>query len=361
MAINGTGLSPDLIIHPGETLKEVIEDRGISQEELAIKTGFSAKHVSEVVNCKKDISSKFASALEIALNIPTSFWINLQGIYDREVYELESINNISDEEFKICDSLKEILSYCEKNNIIISTSNKSLKVLTARKFLGITDLSNIDKISVPNVAYRGSNKYNLNVYVLYAWQRLCEYYTNKIVVKNNFNRDKLIDNLGNIKEAMFLDINKAIKKLTNIFEECGIAFAVVKNFTGAPVQGYIQKRNDKVTLCMTIRGSYADIFWFTLFHEIGHLLNDDFETKLLDYVFLDNRVEERANAFARNVLIDENEYKKFIKEGNYTITNIRKFSTNQGVIPSIVIGRMEKEFNDYSFMSSYRVRYKWDD
>ena len=52
MAEKMNGLSLDFIIHPGETLKEVLEEKQMSQEELAIRTGFSPKHVSEVVNGK---------------------------------------------------------------------------------------------------------------------------------------------------------------------------------------------------------------------------------------------------------------------------------------------------------------------
>lgn len=47
------GLSLEFMIHPGETLKEVLEDRNMLQEELAERTGFSPKHISEVVNGKK--------------------------------------------------------------------------------------------------------------------------------------------------------------------------------------------------------------------------------------------------------------------------------------------------------------------
>lgn len=79
------GLSLDLIVHPGETIREIIEDKNMSQEELAIRTNYSAKHISEVLSGKKGISSKFANALEYALGISTEFWINLQGIYDKEI------------------------------------------------------------------------------------------------------------------------------------------------------------------------------------------------------------------------------------------------------------------------------------
>ena len=101
MAEKMNGLSLDFIIHPGETLKEVLEEKQMSQEELAIRTGFSPKHVSEVVNGKKGISPSFARSLEYVFGIPTSFWINLQGIYDKEMLEYKEQEEIDENEVEI--------------------------------------------------------------------------------------------------------------------------------------------------------------------------------------------------------------------------------------------------------------------
>ena len=49
MAEKMNGLSLEFIIHPGETVKEVLEERKMSQEELALRTGYSPKHISEVI------------------------------------------------------------------------------------------------------------------------------------------------------------------------------------------------------------------------------------------------------------------------------------------------------------------------
>lgn len=90
-----TGLSRDLIIHPGETLQEVLEDRGMSQKELAIRTGVTEKHVSTIVHGIKPISVAFAKKLEYAFGIEAAFWIQLQANYDREVLEFEELNQIT--------------------------------------------------------------------------------------------------------------------------------------------------------------------------------------------------------------------------------------------------------------------------
>lgn len=66
MAAKRTGISRDLIIHPGETIADVLEDRGITQAELATRTGVTAAYVGNVIAGKKDISAKFALSLEYA-------------------------------------------------------------------------------------------------------------------------------------------------------------------------------------------------------------------------------------------------------------------------------------------------------
>lgn len=64
--------------------------------------------------------------------------------------------------------------------------------------------------------------------------------------------------------------------------------------------------------------------------------------------------------FTRNVSIDKNAYSEFLKKGNFNIATIRLFAKSQNVHPGIVIGRMQKDLEDYTFLSSYQERYKWE-
>ena len=81
---NIIGLSNDFIIHPGETLTEVLKDRKMSQKELAIRTRIKEKYISTIISGQENISSSFANKLEYALGIETEFWMNLQANYERE-------------------------------------------------------------------------------------------------------------------------------------------------------------------------------------------------------------------------------------------------------------------------------------
>ena len=86
------GMYLDLIIHPSETIEEILKEKNITQEELATKTGFSNNYIKRVLIGKKNISVKFARSLEIVLNIPAEFFINLQKIYNKEILELKNLN-----------------------------------------------------------------------------------------------------------------------------------------------------------------------------------------------------------------------------------------------------------------------------
>ena len=98
MEIRKTGISRELVIHPGETIRDILEDRGITQAELAAQTEVSVAYVSNVIAGKKDISAKFAFALEYALGVPKSFWLNLQTNYQAQLMELNEYVTITDEE-----------------------------------------------------------------------------------------------------------------------------------------------------------------------------------------------------------------------------------------------------------------------
>ena len=149
MAEKMNGLSLDFIIHPGETLKEVLEEKQMSQEELAIRTGFSPKHVSEVVNGKKGISPSFARSLEYVFGIPTSFWINLQGIYDKEMLEYKEQEEIDENEVEITYSHLEEIQVKQfqeiKKDTVLATYNQKFqmtfeylgKTITYQDYLGM--------------------------------------------------------------------------------------------------------------------------------------------------------------------------------------------------------------------------------
>ena len=141
-----TGISRDLIIHPGETIAEVITERGISQAELAMRTDVSAAYISNVISGKKNISAKFAMNLEYALGTPKSFWLNLQAIYDAELLEYNELQTITDEERLIRTKLSDVVKRLQDKEILPSEESQEKSILSLRKVFHISNIGNLKKV-----------------------------------------------------------------------------------------------------------------------------------------------------------------------------------------------------------------------
>ena len=258
--------------------------------------------------------------------------------------------------------MKDITAFLLQKGFIENVTEKPDLVLALRKFMGVTSLKAIPSISY-NAAYRAqvSKNVNVNPYILYAWKRICEAYVSDINISATINLDLLQKKLTDIKNLMFRSIDCISKNLTAILAECGIAFKVVPHFRGAPVQGFISRRSDeKVMLCVTLRQKRADKFWFTLFHEIGHIINGDADLKFVDFDSAKNEAEEAADLFACDTLLDSDAYRVFWEEGDFSLQSIKKFAKKQCVKPFIIIGRLQTEGElDWAAFPSEMDYYEW--
>ena len=242
------------------------------------------------------------------------------------------------------------------------TLSEPEKILELRKLLRGSSLSVIPKISY-NAAYRAQISKNVAVdaYVLYAWQCLCERLAEKVPIDSTLDKSLLREKLSEIKSLMFVEPNAMQEQLTKIFAECGIVFCIVKHFRGAPVQGFIKHtERGQLILCMTIRQARADIFWFTLFHEIAHVLNGDADERFVDFSSIKTEIEARADEFAREFLLDKNAYKNFFNTDDFSESAVKKFSESQNVLPCIVTGRLQSDgIIGWDCLSSTLLYYRW--
>lgn len=171
MSVKKMGVSSDLIFHPGETLGEVLIERGISQLDLATRAGVSAAYVSNVIAGKKDISANFAMGLEYALNIPKSFWLNLQANYEAELLEIKERDSITDTERAIHDQLSDVVSLLYELNKMAKQDSKDETILSLRRALKISNLENLKEVARVKNKDKHSEE-NVNLYILGARMRL---------------------------------------------------------------------------------------------------------------------------------------------------------------------------------------------
>ena len=73
----------------GILLREFLEPMGISQAELARRTGIPASRITEIIKGRRAITAETALALSIFFNMEAQFWINLQTHYDLRKVQME--------------------------------------------------------------------------------------------------------------------------------------------------------------------------------------------------------------------------------------------------------------------------------
>lgn len=359
MAEKMNGLSLELLSHPGETLQEVLESNNMTQKELAARIDVSPKHINQIISGLVGISSDVAFKLEKVFSLSAKFWMNLQSKYDSERMMLLEEEDVTDEEISMVhgETYKQLVKW----KYITDLKTDTKKVVQMRDFLGVSNLLNIDKTISANALFRKSTAVNTNNFALAAWMKICEIETDMAETNRVLDIEKLKNNINNIRALnIYSDPNIIVEKLKGIFAECGIAFAVVRNIKGAPVQGFIRKINNKMRLCMTLRNKYADIFWFTLFHEIGHLLSvgDEF---FVDFSGAELTTQEKnADKFATETLLAQREYLKFVGNRNFSKFAICKFAQDHEILPGILVGRLQHDkLIKNSYCNDLRTQYKW--
>ena len=164
----------------------------------------------------------------------------------------------------------------------------------------------------------------------YLHGKECVNFTKNIEIADEVDTEKLREMIPILNKVMFMRANQIQKKLTAIFLNVEL-LRIVPNFTGAPVQGFIKKTEDgALILCMTLRQKFADIFWFTLFHEIAHILNGDTKHEFIDFDSVSGEVESKADSMAGEFLIDSKAYKRFVAaEGYKRSSEIERFASTE--------------------------------
>ena len=81
---------PDWISSPGDTIRDLMEERNWNQLELAKRLGFTTKHLNQLVKGKASLSEDTALRLERVLGSTTTFWLNRETIYRKRLARLEA-------------------------------------------------------------------------------------------------------------------------------------------------------------------------------------------------------------------------------------------------------------------------------
>ncbi|MGN0748530.1 MAG: HigA family addiction module antitoxin [Christensenellales bacterium] len=354
MAEKLNGLSLDKLPYPGLTLKELLIERNMQQKELAARIGMKEQTISGIINGYDPITNETAVKLEIIFGIPASFWNTLQSNYYEQKLKIEMVESITEDEINLIDN--KLYNLVVSMGYLPKLQNKRDRVIQFRNLLNIPSLFNSKQTLEACGLFRKNDTLKCDYLALAVWLKICELETKQIEVKS-LNIDRIKENLNWIKSLSKKSPEEFIPLITKFFAECGVVLKVIKHLPNVPVQGYIEQKEDKVIICLTIRQSYADIFWFSLFHELGHLLKGNIKKRHLD--FHNDQEEKTADVFASNTLISPATIKELINNG-ISEYSIRECANKNNVDIGIIVGRLQHdEIIGYSQFYNLRKRYKW--
>ena len=343
-----------IAIPPGETIKEQLEDREMSQKEFAARMELSEKHVSKLINGEVQLTPPVAEKLEMVLGVPADFWNSLEAIYREKLAKVEAENEM-DEDMAIAKNLP--IREMKSNKWIDFSSEKSSLVKALRQFFEIARLTLLfEKPELAPIVYRRQSVSEKAGYALLAWAQQAKREARKVETKR-INLDLLRERLPEIKKLSILQPEDFCPKLTEMLAACGIAIVFLPHIKGSFLHGAAFRDGKKIVVGMTVRGKYADTFWFSLFHELAHILHDDINKP----EGVSEQEERDADAFARQTLIPDDDFAAFVLKKDFSRKAVMAFAEKQQVLSGVVIGRLQVEKHiSFSAHNSKDIRPKYE-
>lgn len=342
-----------LAFHPGSYIEEIIEELNINQEEFAERLGVSAKTISKLVNGMDSISKEIALKLSKLTGVSFETWMKLQLKYDLKVNEIEE-QRLLDNEALICEQID--FNYFKVNHFVENGRyNKIDKIKELRQVLKIADLNYLKKFN-QQVSYRNTKDFNLKTTI--NSNVLLEIATHlaKDMTDIKFNKSRLKKVLPQIRELTLKSEESFYTELEELLLSCGIVLIGLPSLKNAGLNGATKRyKNGSVLLLLTDKNKQSDIFWFSLFHELGHILEGEFYSDLGEVAHYEEK-ESRADRFARDILIPEAEYRQYLKDENLNKQSILDFADKIGIHPSIIVGRLQYDKHiGYNILNELKV------
>lgn len=344
-----------IAFHPGYYIKEIVDASGLSQEDFAKRLDTTPKNLSLLIRGEQNLSVDIAMKLSRMLGTSLAYWLNLKNTYDALVAESKSAQELVQER-----AVFKVLGYKyfrEEFNLPDLPRKTDEQIIRLREFLNVSSLTVFKKKDMA-VSFRSASE-NLSTSNIIKANIMVQMATNITLKKEAppFNKP-LFEEAVRFALTLTKDHQTFYPVLEKAFFDAGVVFVILPNLSGSKISGATKKIGNNIMLMVNDRRLNSDTFWFSLFHEIGHIMRGDYG---ISFEEESGEKEEAANEYAENMLIPHQKYEQFLKKGNFDISSIRAFSEEIDRDPGIVLGRLlndkKVQYNDNS-LSSLRHKYK---
>lgn len=349
---------PDYAIPPGETLEETMQALGMTQQELAERTGLTVQTLNRIFKGEQPITYETANRLEYVTGRPARFWNNLEAQYREQLLKVQETREMENNS-KWLESIpiKELIA----RNILPNTRDNIILFRETLRFYGVSSIESFNSVwSEPKAAARRSTAFRSAPGATSAWLRLGQLEAQRIECAP-YDKKRFADNVKTIRNLTTFSPKEFLPQMRQLCAEAGVALALVPELKNAPWSGAAEwLSSTKAMILLCLRGKSEDKFWFTFFHEAGHILNDGKKKSFLDSEkcgYADDPSERQADAFAAEILIP-----------SHHNSEIAAFRSKKSVIdkaseleicPGIVVGRFQFLTQKWSLFNDLKRKFVW--
>ena len=327
--------------HPGDYLRELLAERGLTQDELAIITGRSRQHIIDIVSCRRGITPEMAVALGATFGQSPGYWLNMDA-----TYRLSMVNEPKDAIMERA-RIFELAPIKEMQKRGWLPGNATMNELPSH-LKDFFDTKSLDEpIGFPLATRKTAPLSDLTP-AQRAWGFRARQIVRGLPVANAFDEGRLASAQAQLRKLAAYR-NEAVH-VAEVLSNFGIRFVVVEPLPGSKIDGAAFWLEDGPAIALSLRYDRHDYFWFTLMHEFMHIVHRDALSIDLDLgtddhtpTLLKEDIERRADESAADALVPSDELVSFIRRTGplYTQKKTVQFAHSIRMHPGIIVGQLQ--------------------
>jgi HTH-type transcriptional regulator/antitoxin HigA len=330
----------DYAVPPGETLRELLDEQGLTQRDLARRADLSPKHVNRLLHGLVPLSADVAQRLERVTGTPARIWNSLEAGYRSDLERLRSRRNLVEDAAWLRDLPVKVL--VEREILPAQPADKASRVEQLLGFFGVASVEAWQDVYAGMAcAFRQSKAYQAKPGAVATWLRLGEIAAQDVHCQP-FDRAALEAALPALRALTCAPPEVFGSKMKDICAAHGVAVVFVEEVPGARASGVTRWLTpDKALIQLSLRYKTDDHLWFTFFHEVAHVLRHGKTQVWIEGSSppADDPREAEADRFSRDVLVPSRAARELAVLK--TDAAVREFADRIGVAPGIVVGRLQ--------------------
>lgn len=337
-------MAKELISPPGDTLSDTIESYHLTQADMAARMGRPVKTVNEIIKGKTVITPETAIQLERILKIPASFWLKREADYQIQLAEIAEAEKFLEQEDWIN---KFPLNEMKRNGWIDFENNSISKMKAILSFLGISNIEGFERVygqKLQECCYRTAQRGNHTNYAIAVWLRRGEIQSEEMKVKT-YSSALFKDSLLKIKSVLANQPDDFFNQMQKICAEAGVKVIHTPCVKDVSMHGSTHWVKENPVIQLSNRYKRNDIFWFTFFHEAGHILKHGKKALFVEGPEpINSEKEIEADDVAVEYTLSKRQEAELMKNMPLNNESILMFAKKFNTHPACIIGRFARKY-----------------